>query len=118
MPKALKSCVDDLLGQGKSKDSAYAICSKSTHWKRKKGGGWKNDKTGEVYNESFLDLFLEESPYEGLDKGALHRWCKIPEDQDVTCECIKKALASDDPHVRKMGSFARNLSKKGKGMCK
>jgi hypothetical protein len=53
---------------GKSKDQAYGACAKSTGWKRKKGGGWRNDKTGEVYNESFLDMFLENDPYKGLDK--------------------------------------------------
>ena len=66
MPKQLEKCVQDLIASGKDKGEAYAICGKSTGWVRKKGGGWKNIKTGEVYNEnfepvseSFLDLFIE-----------------------------------------------------------
>lgn len=53
MPKQLEKCVQDLIDSGKDKGEAYAICGKSTGWVRKKGGGWKNKKTGEVYNESF-----------------------------------------------------------------
>ena len=41
MPKKLDSCVRKVMAKGKSKSSAYAICSVSTGWKRKKGGGWK-----------------------------------------------------------------------------
>ena len=66
MPKQLEKCVQDLISNGKDKGEAYAICGKSTGWVRKKGGGWKNTKTGEVYNEnfelvseSFLGLFFE-----------------------------------------------------------
>jgi hypothetical protein len=82
MPKKLEDCVSDLKAQGKSESEAYAICGKSTGWVRKKGGGWKNTKTGEIYEEdnvnedflpeSFLDLFLEskDNPYEGIKKGA------------------------------------------------
>jgi hypothetical protein len=63
MPKKLEDCVNDLKAQGKDQSSAYAICAKSTGWVRKEGGGWKNKKTGEVYNEefeSFLELFLNQ----------------------------------------------------------
>ena len=40
MPKKLDSCVRKVMAKGKSKSSAYAICSTSTGYKRKKGGGW------------------------------------------------------------------------------
>jgi hypothetical protein len=59
MPKKLEDCVSDLKAQGKSESEAYAICAKSTGWVRKKGGGWKNTKTGETFNESFLWMFTE-----------------------------------------------------------
>jgi hypothetical protein len=58
MPKKLERCVQHVMDTGKTKDQAYGACAKSTGWKRKKGGGWRNDKTGEVYNESFLDMFF------------------------------------------------------------
>jgi len=53
MPKQLEKCVQDLIDKGKSRDEAYAICTSSTGWVRKKGGGWKNKKTGKSYNENF-----------------------------------------------------------------
>lgn len=37
MPEKIEHCVAAVKGQGKSKDSAYAICSKSTGWKVGKG---------------------------------------------------------------------------------
>jgi len=50
MPKKLESCVRKVSKtvkprKGRSKkSSAYAICSKSTGYKRKKGGGWTKKK--------------------------------------------------------------------------
>lgn len=41
MPKELHDCVTKVMKKGHSKMSAYRICSKSTGWVRKKGGGWK-----------------------------------------------------------------------------
>ena len=41
--------------------------------------------------------------------GAFTKWCKQQGFEGVTCECIKKGLASDNPHVRKMANFARNF---------
>lgn len=45
MPKKLERCVRKVQASGKSKPSSYAICSKSTGIKRKKGGGWTKGKT-------------------------------------------------------------------------
>lgn len=45
MPPKLERCVRKVMRQGKSKSSAYAICSKSTGWKRGKGGKWVKRKT-------------------------------------------------------------------------
>ena len=41
--------------------------------------------------------------------GAFTKWCKQQGFESVNCECIKKGLASDNPHVRKMANFARNF---------
>jgi len=41
--------------------------------------------------------------------GAFTKWCKQQGFEGVTCECIKKGLASNNPHVRKMANFARNF---------
>ena len=49
MPAKLERCVKHVTGQGKSKSSAYAICSNSTGWKKSKGGGWKNERTGKKF---------------------------------------------------------------------
>jgi len=61
MPKQLEKCVQDLIDTGKKKDDAYAICASSTGWIRKKGGGWKNKKTGKSYNENFEVQEVQES---------------------------------------------------------
>ncbi|MDY6957574.1 MAG: hypothetical protein SVK08_00320 [Halobacteriota archaeon] len=43
MPAKLDRCLLKVMKTGKyTKDQAYAICVKSTGWKRKKGGGWTN----------------------------------------------------------------------------
>lgn len=43
-PKRLDKCVRKVVSQGKSKSSAYGICSDSTGIKRKAGGGWTQGK--------------------------------------------------------------------------
>ena len=45
MPKKLEKCVQHLKDQGKDDSSAWAICTKSTGYKRKKGGGWIKEET-------------------------------------------------------------------------
>jgi hypothetical protein len=45
MPKKLDKCVKHLIKQGIKKSEAYAICSETTGFVPKKGGGWK--KQGE-----------------------------------------------------------------------
>lgn len=57
MPHKLDRCVKKVKKQGKDESSAYAICSKSTGIKKKKGGGWTKGK--EVTKESitFDDLY-------------------------------------------------------------
>jgi len=62
MPKKLEDCVQGVISSGKTKSEAYAICGKKTGWVKKEGGGWKNTKTGELY-ESFSDMFLNEKVY-------------------------------------------------------
>jgi len=115
MPKELEDCVLSLKSKGNSESEAYAICGSKTGWVRKENGGWRNKKTGEIY-ESFLEMFIEseDNPFKGIKKGALHRWCKIPEDEDITCECIKKALDAGG-HAAKMANWAKNF---GKVKCK
>ena len=109
MPKELEKCVSDLKAKGKSESEAYAICGKSTGWVRKEGGGWKNKKTGEIY-ESFYDLFVEsDNPFKGIEKGGLHKWCGIPEDEEITCDCIRKAMKAGG-HPKKMAQWAINFS--------
>jgi len=44
MPKKMDRCVRKVRKTSKSKSSAYAICSKTTGIKRKKGGGWTKGK--------------------------------------------------------------------------
>jgi len=44
MPKKLEDCVKKVQRKGYTEDQAYAICSKSTGYVKKKGGGWKKKK--------------------------------------------------------------------------
>ena len=64
MPKSLMNCVRKVKKKGHDESSSYAICSKSTGWAKKKGGGWKNKKTNSTFNESlkfdkFINIILE-----------------------------------------------------------
>ena len=43
-----------------------------------------------------------------IKKGLFHKWLNKPEDEPITDADIKRGLASDDPHVRKMAQFAKN----------
>jgi len=49
MPAKIKRCVAKVQAKGHSKSLSYAICSKSTGWKKGKGKTWKNTKTGAKY---------------------------------------------------------------------
>jgi hypothetical protein len=40
MPAILDQCVKKLMRQGKTKSQAFAICSKTTGWKKGKKGKW------------------------------------------------------------------------------
>ncbi|DAD54690.1 TPA: hypothetical protein [Thermocrinis Great Boiling Spring virus] len=44
MPAKLDRCVRKVMRKGYDKQSAYAICSTSTGWKRAKGGKWVKRK--------------------------------------------------------------------------
>lgn len=67
--------------------------------------------------ESLLDseesLALEAAGKDKKDikvkKGGFHKWLGKSEDEDITAADIKKGLASDDPHVKKMALFAKNF---------
>jgi len=52
MPAVLDRCVSHVKAQGKSESRAYAICTTSTGWKRKKGGGWTKRKKSPVTEAS------------------------------------------------------------------
>ena len=43
-PKKIERCIKKVMSSGKSKSSAYGICSDSTGIKRKAGGGWTQGK--------------------------------------------------------------------------
>ena len=48
-PGKLESCVKKVCAQGKSKGAAYGICANSTGWKKAKGGGWVNERSGKKF---------------------------------------------------------------------
>lgn len=52
MPAKLDRCVRKQTRKGVSKSRAYGRCVKSTGWARKKGGGWKNKKTGKTWKKT------------------------------------------------------------------
>lgn len=76
MPKKLERCIDKVKDQGKSEDSAYAICSDSTGIKKKKGGGWTKGKDTVKENrisfnsrfEEVMGYLEEKAPSAGLSK--------------------------------------------------
>jgi hypothetical protein len=50
---------------------------------------------------------IERGAIGAVKKGAFHKWLGKSEDSPITDADIKKGLAADDPHVRKMANFAR-----------
>lgn len=53
-------CVRSVKKSGKDESSSYAICAKSTGWKKKKNG-WRNEKSGDTYEESSkFDVFVKD----------------------------------------------------------
>jgi len=54
MPKELDDCVSKVKAQGKTESEAYAICSKSTGWKRGKGGTWIKE------SQNFFEMAIDE----------------------------------------------------------
>jgi len=58
MPKKLDDCVQKVKEQGKTESEAYAICVKSTGYKRTKDGWKKTDETNKTNTpKSFLEIF-------------------------------------------------------------
>jgi hypothetical protein len=57
MPEVLDRCVKKLMSQGYSKDKAFAICVKSTGWKRGKGGRWVKAKKEEEMMNLWISSF-------------------------------------------------------------
>jgi len=51
VPQKLESCVKKVRRKGYSKSSAYAICAKSTGWRRGKGGKWIKRKKKKIKKE-------------------------------------------------------------------
>ena len=54
MPQVLDKCVSALKKKGMAEDRAYAICTVSTGWKKKKGGGWTKRKEKNPTHEDSL----------------------------------------------------------------
>ena len=48
MPRKLERCVAKVRRNSPGANP-YAVCAKSTGWVKKKGGGWRNKKTGKIY---------------------------------------------------------------------
>jgi len=70
-----------------------------------------NTRDKKIVQESFYDLFVESNGNDPFDvkKGNLHKWCGIPEDEEITCECIRKAMKAGG-HPKKMAQWAINFS--------
>lgn len=61
MPKVLDRCVQKLKAKGYTEEQAYAICVKSTSWKRKRGGGWTMDKAVVIQEPEKRKLTAEQA---------------------------------------------------------
>jgi hypothetical protein len=70
MPAKLEKCVQHVIDQGKDKSSAYAICSKSTGWKKAGKHKWKKGKQVYVSESAItkISTMLEEISKTELDK--------------------------------------------------
>jgi len=59
MPEVLDNCVQGLMKKGYSRSRVYAICVKSTGWKKAKGGGWTKREKGSKHSAG-LGKFIED----------------------------------------------------------
>ena len=69
-------------------------------------------------NESALKLLIENSEKPKIEikhPGAFTAWCKKQGFDGVTCECICKAMATDNPTLHKRANFAYNFAFKRNG---
>jgi len=99
MPKELEGCVQGIKKSGKPEEEAYAICAKKTGWVRKKEGGWRNEKTGKVYNENFT-LISEEITFKELFEGNQQTLNWLRNNKDIIDEIKRlKSLLGKVPDV-------------------
>lgn len=83
--------------------SAYSGQQPFTQGETTLVGSW-NGKSGTASAKAQQN----EAIGDDLKKGAFHKWLGKAEDEPITEADIKKGLASDDEHVRKMAQFAQN----------
>jgi hypothetical protein len=108
MPEVLDRCVKRLMNQGYSKDKAYAICVKSTGWKRGKGGKWVKSK-----KEEGKMMYLWISPFN--DNLKIEEWLKanFPNAEfEIDDELISESFSDDMDlwyHVVVSGIFDENV---------
>lgn len=74
MPKKLDKCIKKVKDEGKSEDSAYAICSSSTGIKKKKGGGWTKPIKESFYYAYYQDANGEFERLGVIDACDISEW--------------------------------------------
>lgn len=71
----------------------------------------RRGKTVKIVYVMDADKARESAAIGPIKEGGFHEWLGKSKDDPITEADIKKGLASDDPHVRKMANFAKNARK-------
>jgi hypothetical protein len=100
VPKKLDSCVKKVKAQGKDESAAYAICSKSTGIKRKKGGGWRQTKK------------KSENMKESLEKGKIIEFIKNVVDKDFSAANQSLQNVVDEKIKSRIRNYENTISEK------
>lgn len=108
MPAKLDRCVDSVKADGKSEDSAYAICVDSTGIKKKKGGGWTKGDVKEIIRQCINEVLgdVVSTPTESYGLGYSHGVSQVSEQDDFV-----QIMKGDDPTA--VGGFNYRLTECG-----
>jgi hypothetical protein len=104
-----------LEGEGYEKERAEYEAGAAKRKKRRHGGFAEGEKSHHRLDRPGRKDGGKWIQASGVDrpghKGALHRALGVPEGEPIPAKKLGHALASDNPHMRHMAQFAKNVKR-------